>query len=40
MWFIILFIDYIVMCEIKDFDFDGDMIIDELIVELEIISGV
>ncbi|NQY58557.1 efflux RND transporter permease subunit [Cognatishimia sp.] len=38
-WFTIPFIDYTVMREIKDFDFDGDTIIDELTAELETIPG-
>ncbi len=38
-WFTIPFVDYTVMREIKDFDFDGDTIIDELTAELETIPG-
>ena len=38
-WFTIPFIDYTVMRDIKDFDFDGDTIIDELTSELELIPG-
>ncbi|MGR3837718.1 MAG: efflux RND transporter permease subunit, partial [Cognatishimia sp.] len=38
-WFTIPFIDYTVMRDIKDFDFDGDTIIDELTAALERIPG-
>ena len=38
-WFTIPFLNYTVMRDIKDFDFDGDTIIDELTAQLQSIPG-